>query len=166
MSTDHGAQLHLPLTALDLSLTASGITHPDGRADTYAPPRKLKGGDRLLWWAETFDVVLADDRPDVVVWERPFLHPGRPAGTMALGGLYGVWLTSLARYMRTRSTVVQVLEPVPPKSLKKAWTGNGNATKDDMRAEAIERSLDVAGLDDNAVDSLALWVLTREGVWS
>jgi hypothetical protein len=35
-----------------------------------------------------------------------------------------------------------------------------------MRAEAIERGLDVAGLDDNAIDALALWFLTREGVWS
>ena len=39
-------------------------------------------------------------------------------------------------------------------TVKKAWTGKGNATKDDMIAEAERRGMKV--IDDNHADALAI----------
>lgn len=147
------------ILALDVSLTATGVTRPDGLADTLRPPSKMMGDDRLAWWAETFHVLVADSRAQHIVIESPFNHGTHGASSLKLGEVYGVLKVELAR----AGTHVQTW--VPPKKLKKAWTGNGNADKELMRAAAVERGLSVAGLDHNAIDALALWVCAHQGLW-
>lgn len=46
-------------------------------------------------------------------------------------------------------------ESVPVGTIKKHWTGNGNASKDMMIAEAVKRGFDPK--DDNEADALALF---------
>lgn len=147
------------ILALDVSLTATGVTHPDGLSDTLRPPKKLMGDARLAWWAETFHVLVSDANAQRIVIESPFNHGTHGASTLKLGEVYGVLKVELSRGRDHVQTWV------PPKKLKKMWTGNGNADKELMRAYAIERGLSVAGLDHNAIDSLALWVCAHQGLW-
>ena len=94
-------------------------------------------------------------------------NPGaRPATNHSLGNLYGIFYACVARYIATRLTVVMLADPVPPATLKKAWTGSGKASKLEMWQTARERlGYDATvGLGDDATDALALWHLCREGV--
>lgn len=145
------------LIAFDLSLTASGYVSPSGEADTLKPPKGLVGPARLDWWGQTFEVILADAKPTRIVVEQPYV--GHRNNTLKLGELYGVFNRCVHR-----ATPTPVTTWVPPSTLKKAWTGQGNSPKEAMSRSATFRGFDVKGLDDNAVDALALWHLCREGV--
>ncbi len=147
------------LLALDLSLTASGVVDPDGNADTLKPPKGMIGGERLAWWHQTFVVLLDQHKPTRITVEKPFSR--FPSVTEALNKLYGQFDTALVKYGKP-----VVMTWVPPSSLKKAWTGKGNATKDEMRYWFRHSfAYYPADLDDNAIDALALWHTTRLGHW-
>jgi Holliday junction resolvasome RuvABC endonuclease subunit len=148
------------LLALDLSLTASGVVDPDGNADTLRPPKGMIGGERLAWWHQTFVVLLDQHQPTRIAIEAPYV--GHRNNTLKLGELYGVFRHALAEHGRPI-----VITWVPPSSLKKAWTGDGRATKYGMRYWAVNHlGYDrAADLDDNAIDALALWHTTRDGMW-
>lgn len=78
--------------------------------------------------------------------------PPYASGSASLGLVHGVIRCTLAAYG------VRVAQ-VAPSALKKWSTGNGKATKEDMRAQAISDGLiapEGSGLDDNAID--AAWL--------
>jgi Holliday junction resolvasome RuvABC endonuclease subunit len=147
------------LLALDVSLTATGVVDPDGNAETLRPPRGMIGGERLAWWHQTFTVLLDQHQPTRIAIEAPYV--GHRNNTLKLGELYGVFQLALTQHGRPI-----VITWVPPSSLKKAWTGKGNATKDEMRYWFRHSfAYYPADLDDNAIDALALWHTTRLGHW-
>jgi Holliday junction resolvasome RuvABC endonuclease subunit len=148
------------LLALDLSLTASGVVDPDGNPDTLRPPKGMVGGERLAWWHQTFTVLLDQHQPTRITIEAPYV--GHRNNTLKLGELYGVFQLAITQHGKPI-----VITWVPPSSLKKAWTGNGRADKLLMRLAArYEHDVDTTtDLDDNAIDAIALWHTTRDGMW-
>lgn len=153
--TASSLHVHTPrVIALDASTTKAGIAYPDGRLDTLKPPPKAKGGDRLLWWQTTYEVIFADHRPNVVVVEDSFSR--HMAATKVLQQAQGVLLAAIAG-------TGAVLQAPKPTQLKKAATGNGNASKADMIAAAQALGFDPAN-DDEADAALLFWG-AHQGWW-
>lgn len=148
---------HVPtlrVVALDASTTKAGIAYPDGRLDTLKPPPKATGGDRLLWWRTTYDVIFEDHRPTVVVVEDSFSR--HMSATKVLQQAQGVLLAAIA-------ATGAVLQAPKPTQLKKAATGNGNASKAEMIAAAQALGFDPANDDEG--DAALLWHGAHVGWW-
>lgn len=137
---------------LDLSLTATGIAYADGTTATIKTDQK--DGDRrllhiegvVLWAAgECQGPMGADMWPDLAVIED---LPINAKGAGITGMVQGV-----VRALLIRAGVPYVL--IPPGTLKKYATGNGGATKADMRVALLQRT-GVDLRDDNQVD--AAWL--------
>lgn len=135
--------------AIDLALGTTGYCF--GPAfddyDVLKCPAKLRGGERLDWWYESFRVLLSTP-VDAVVVEAPFLHPKHPTGSVSTIELHGLvrWL-----FFHERLSYIAV----PPSTLKQWATGRGNASKELMMACAQERGW--KGDDDNEADAFLLW---------
>lgn len=135
------------VVALDPSLSATGVADsaaPD-RPFTIAPPQGLRGPARLFWIQKQVRQACAG--ADLVVIEG-YSH-GSKYQTHALGELGGVirltiWCMNI-RYA-----------DVPPPVRMKVATGKGQAKKEHVLAEAIQR-LGYQGHDNNEAD--ALWLL-------
>jgi Holliday junction resolvasome RuvABC endonuclease subunit len=142
---------------LDLSLTATGIAWSGGRTETITTTPKATLPRRLRTIRDTLAAGLDDDLaqragyPTVaVVEDLPFTR-NNAAGQ--LGTVHGIVRVLLDDLLLVGDLAAVVL--VVPGSLKRYATGNGNANKAQMLAEAIRR-LDYQGSDDNQVD--ALWL--------
>lgn len=142
--------------AFDLSLASTGVCFPDGRTDTLRPPSKLDRNERLSWFASSFDVIMEDWRPTLVVIESPFMGANRQTG-LILSELHGVLRERVGRH----GVVLQV---VPPSTLKRMATGSGAATKEQMVARARELGADVA--NDDEADAFLLAHGARAGWWA
>lgn len=139
---------HLPdpgtprVLGLDLSLTATGVAHPNGALSTITPPGR--GDERLRHLRDTIAQAAANQVDLAVIEDLP-THANSAGVT---GMVHGVARTALMD-----AGVPYVL--VSPASLKKYAAGRGNATKPDMRMALYQRAgLDVR--DDNQVD--AYWL--------
>lgn len=138
---------------LDLSLTSTGVAHVDGTPDRLAPPR-LTGMERLAWLrSEVHRLVLqqrltSERLVDLVVIEGYAMGSKRQSHSYATGELGGV-----IRLMLHTSLIPYV--EVAPASLKKYATGKGNASKDEVLAEAIRR-LQYQGANNDEAD--AMWL--------
>lgn len=140
---------------VDLSLTGTGLATEDGvrhvssSAIDDPDPRR-----RWLRLSRIVGNVLEDTwNVDLVAVESPSLGQGRQVGTLDRMGLF--WLL-LDRLLVAGILVVEV----PPSSLKKYATGDGSASKPDMRMALFRR----AGIDlrnDNEVDA---WWLRAVGL--
>lgn len=110
------------------------------------PNRYEGGGMRYLRFrrhaVELMDMV----RPDVVYYEEVRRHMGVDAAH-----IYGGLLSALTMLCEERSIPYQ---GVPVGTIKKHWTGKGNAKKDAMIAEALRRGF--TPKDDNEADAIAL----------
>lgn len=136
------------VVGLDLALATSGVAHSDGTTGLIKTTPDQRRTDRLI---HIRDAVLAFRHVDLAVIE--FLPKQVAFGGVELGMVHGVVLTAL------HEAGTPVLE-VPPSTLKKYATGNGNANKDDIRAELIKR-LD---LDIRQPDERDAWVLRAIGL--
>ena len=137
--------------ALDLSLAATGIAHPNGDLSTW-PPR-TKNDERLHEIGDAVRLMADIDNPDLIALETPFV--GANASTaMKLGMLQGaVRFVLLERHLPYL--------PVTPAVLKTYATGGHLATKADMRMDLYKRTgQDVP--DDNQVDAAWLRLLTLD----
>lgn len=130
--------------AFDLSLTATGVAHTDGRPDTLKC--RHTGMERLAWFREQVTGLVLAERPEVVVVEG-YSFGSHDAGSRAIGELGGV--VRLALW-----DLVACHVDVAPKSLKKFATGKGNAPKDSVMLAAARHGF--AGDDNNAAD--AFWL--------
>jgi hypothetical protein len=145
--------------AFDLSLTGTGVAHPNGETETLRPPKDASSGMARLAWirdavAERVPVDLAhggdEDWRTLVVIEGYSMGPQRGSAGVAqmlgeLGGVVRLWLW--------HNDFAWV--DVPPSSLKRYATGKGNANKELMLVEAVKR-LGYDGCSNDEAD--ALWL--------
>lgn len=111
------------------------------------------GGMRFLRFKGFLDDMLKNGKVSKLVYEEVRRHAGTDAAHV-YGGLQGV-VTSWAEENGIP------YEAVPVGSIKKFWTGKGNANKEAMVAECKRRSIDVS--DDNEADAVALLHLDMAG---
>jgi Holliday junction resolvasome RuvABC endonuclease subunit len=136
------------IVGLDLSLTAIGVARSDGPGVvTYqipSPATELDRVRRLKYLGTQVDRICRG--ADVVIIEG---HSFNSKNTHAhsLGELHGVVKVTL--YQRGITYIA-----IPPKSLKKYATNDGNAGKDKMLAAAIRAGFE--GDNNNAAD--AYWL--------
>lgn len=135
----------MKIVAFDLSLRRTGIADENG-AGTYSPADGDRGMRRLM---RIRNVVLQNSiGADLVVLEGYAF--ARPNQAHQLGELGGV--VRLALYENDVGYV-----DIPPALLKKYATNSGNASKEEMLSQAIQR-LEYHGHDHNESD--ALWLRT------
>ena len=138
------------LLALDLGTkmgwaTSGGVEQGKIKSgmQSFATDRFSGGGMRYL----KFEKWLNDmPRPTQVVYEEVRRHAGTTAAHV-YGGLMAV-LTKWCEANQIPYT------SVPVGTIKKFWTGSGNASKGKMIAEGNKRGFDTK--DDNEMDAIAL----------
>ena len=141
----------IPVVGLDPSLRATGLALPDGELLTITTPACKKGcplDERIERMRHIVGRVGVRVKIGcLVVIEGPAFGMNNKA-THELAGLWWALVVRLAE----QGNRIAVLSPG---QLKKFATGNGNATKADMRMALYQRAgLDVS--DDNQVD--AFWL--------
>lgn len=117
------------VAGLDLSLSRTGIAHPDGTTtSTKVRPATLKGGPRLAQILEQLDGLFLQPLDLVVIEDY---SPGSVgiAGKLANAELHGCVLLRCAK-------VGVPVAKVRPSALKRWATGNGSADKNDMISAA------------------------------
>jgi crossover junction endodeoxyribonuclease RuvC len=141
--------------ALDLSLSNTGVAYLGG-SDVLTYPLRGKGTMRLRWWASALHTLISEHRGRglVVVSESPFMHREHPKGSIGTIKLHGV-AELVAGNLGARYVEID------NQKLKKYATGKGNASKDDMLAEARSRGC-VTDSDDEA-DAFLLWWYWQDG---
>lgn len=140
------------ITGLDFSLTRSGlaVVEPGCAPLTYSvkPPAKLGLGQRRLRYLYQGIRELAAGT-DMILMEGPAFD--RNNGQHKMGG--GWWLTAHVLWLDNPGAVRVV---IPPKSLKKYMTGNGNAGKDEMLIAVMTRIENCPAANNDEADALAL----------
>jgi len=104
------------------------------------------------------DRILDIEEPEFVFAESPFFFSKRPGAFSALVEVVAQIRLAVYDYHPTIE-----IEMIPPKSVKEAFTGLGDARKDGMRNVILklndlnyEGDIDLSWLDDNAIDGLAI----------
>ena len=159
------------ILALDLG-TLTGLSYnPDGTDSVQVNTHTLATKEEIAAWGRNrmrrrcdprilrFADVLngLSPKPDIVVFEDVEFSTYTLQTQLWSSLRTTVWLTF------GRSTI---LECVPVTTLKKFATGSGAADKAAMLA-ALKRKfpqIKVVGLDDNAIDSLWLWIWATENL--
>lgn len=132
---------------LDLSLTATGYAVP-GLQGVIKPPGSARKGMARLDHIRSVVIGLIDNYGIGLVMVEGYSFASRQSHAHALGELGG-----LIRWSLWKCGVGYV--DVSPSTLKMFATGKGNAPKNAVLAEAINR-LGYEGHDDNEAD--ALWL--------
>ena len=136
------------MLGLDLSLTATGIAHPDGRVDIYRP--KSLGGtnlglDRMTEIRDHVISCVPADIELIILEALAFDGHDRNREQAQLTGMIRAGL-----YDRGFGFFA-----IPPNTLKKYACGNGHANKTEM-VQAAEKRLGYEGHDHNEAD--AMWL--------
>ncbi len=118
-------------------------------------PKKFEGGGFRYVKFESFLASLHAAHPIEMVW---FEAVRRHAGTDA-AHVYGGLLATLQRFCDSRGIPY---EGIPVQTIKKEWTGKGNAKKDAMIDECLRRGFEPA--DDNEADAIAILCIKHPGV--
>lgn len=95
----------------------------------------------------------------VVYYEDVQAHGPRDKPNTIAAHIYGGFVAHLEAWCDVQRVR---LVPLGVGTIKKSWTGRGNAKKDDMIAEAKRRGFKVGELDDNTADALAILHLAIE----
>ena len=140
----------MPITlALDLGTstgwalkTKSGIS---SGTQSFKTKRIEGAGMKYLRFRKWLDMNLHHGI-DEVYWEEVRAHAGTDAAHT-----YGALSGTLMAWCEENSIQYS---SVPVGQIKRSWTGRGNASKQEMIAEANRRGFDV--VDDNNADALAL----------
>lgn len=150
------------ILALDLGTTTGwavskrGLIHSGSQS--FKPGRFEGGGMRYLKFAGWLDEVFTSHlrTSSFVAFEEVRRHMGVDAAHA-----YGGFLATLTQWCELRRIPYQ---GVPVATIKKFWSGKGNAKKDFMIKIAQERGFDPK--DDNEADALALlhWAMHERNV--
>lgn len=149
----------MSILALDLGThTGFALLHPTGVciSDTwdFQPKRHEDAGMRFRRFREQLDALKRDYSVDTIYFEEVRRHAGTTAAH-----IYGGFMAVLKLWCVENTVAYQ---SVPVGEIKKAWTGKGNASKDEMIAEARRRGYDPC--DDNEADAIAILVHKTGGV--
>lgn len=136
---------------LDLSMTATGLTHTVEGARCVHTLKTKRAGDLRLVELKDQVVDLVKDCELVLI--EGYLNRSMSAGIT--GMVHGAVRLGLQEAGVKYGTL-------PPASLKKFATGKGNATKTEMAVAAFRRGDGIEFKDDNACDSWWLWVALNE----
>lgn len=155
------------IMGIDQSLTGSGITVFDGEHQYYylistSKTKNTKAPTidytrRLIEMTNEIEDLIIKHSPKYIAMEG-MSFGARGAAIFDLGGL-----SHLLRAMFVRQGVEFVI--IPPKTIKKYFTGSGNANKLEMIEEAMRRGADIPFFktiqkqkvfDDNVSDSYAI----------
>ena len=119
-------------------------------AGTIEPKPQATFEQRLLKIHQHVTTILKDHQPDIVVLEKIYSHSTHPATAPILGHVRGVICLCVAQ-QRIELTEQSV------KRIRKALTGNGNATKLQCQ-EFVKRLLNIKsdGFKLDASDALSL----------
>ena len=121
---------------------------------TLKPSRFEGGGMRFVKFVGFLNEIRGRMPVRMVAYEEVRRHAGTDAAHV-YGGLQAT-LTSWCEQLDPKLPY----EAVPVGTIKKHWTGKGNANKDAMMAEAFRRGWQPQG--DNEADALALLDLVLE----
>jgi crossover junction endodeoxyribonuclease RuvC len=135
---------------VDVSLTYPGYAVLADRKKVYIDSLKtgfLRGAERWQAIHSVFSDVIAKHRPDRIVFENYGFNSHRIAVLAEIGGIL--------RFSAFTHKIPYA--DVAPNSLKKFFTGDGNADKQEMMREAFKRGFICR--NDNEADAvaLALW---------
>lgn len=114
----------------------------------FAPQRFEGGGMRYVRFKRWLNELRSAGAVQGVYFEEVRRHMGVDAAHC-----YGGLMAHLTEWCEQRDPKVPY-EGIPVGTIKKHWTGKGNATKEQMIAEAVRRGLNV--VDDNEADALAI----------
>jgi len=147
----------MALLALDLGTTTGFCVGERTGAlasgtQSFKPGRYDGGGMRFVRFRRWLDELHVAYPIKMVVFEEVRRHAGTDAAHV-----YGGLMATLQAWCEDK---VIAYGGVPVGTIKKAWTGLGNASKGEMMAAAIVRGF--APLDDNEADALALWHCAKE----
>lgn len=120
----------------------------------FKPKRFESSGMRFVRFRSWLDEICGNIKPEIISFEEVRRHMGVDAAH-----IYGGLMAVLTEYCVIHGIEYQ---GVPVGTIKKSFTGKGNAKKDAMIAEAIKRGFNPA--DDNEADAIALLLHTVEGV--
>jgi Holliday junction resolvasome RuvABC endonuclease subunit len=142
----------IAVVGLDLSLSSTGVTLPDGTSRTIRPRAGSDDNSRRLHEIVTrLDLYLKVTKPDVGVIESVFVYRNRKTAMLLAG---------LAWCVRHRFFELDIpYVDVDNQQLKEYATGNGHASKDEM-VEAARMAGAVVANDDEA-DSFWLHAMGR-----
>lgn len=141
----------MKILALDLGTkTGWAVVAPSGSIYSGVEEQKTTrfegGGMRYMRFAQWLDQFHMRKTLDLVVFEEVRRHLSTDSAHA-----YGGFMATLTRWCEERKVPYQ---GVPVQTIKKFWTGKGNASKDVMVKIARERGFKPA--DDNEADALAL----------
>ena len=135
------------LLALDLGTKTGWAANTDAGIQSgmqsFANDRFSGGGMRYLKFERWLDEI---PRPDQVVFEEVRRHRGTDAAHV-----YGGLMAVLTSWCEKNEVPYQ---GVPVGTIKKSFTGNGNAGKNLMIAECVRRGF--KPIDDNEADALGI----------
>lgn len=137
---------------LDLSITATGLTHTvEGAACTHVIKTRDRDGDGRLAQIRLAVRELGHGA-EFALMEAP---TARSFSSVISGMVHGVVRLELIEMGIPYASIL-------PASLKKYGTGKGGADKTLMRMEAFKRADGIEFEDDNACDSWWAWVMAND----
>lgn len=121
-------------------------------SQSFKPGRYDGGGIRFVRFRGWLDELQVGFPIKRVVFEEVRRHAGTDAAHV-----YGGLMATLQAWCEENKIPY---EGVPVGTIKKYFTGRGNADKAAMIAEAVDRGF--APVDDNEADAIALWCCTMQ----
>ncbi|WP_315132834.1 hypothetical protein [Achromobacter marplatensis] len=147
------------ILALDLGTKLGwAVLSRDGRivhgTEAFTPRKSWTPGQRWLRARSFLTDVIVRHQVHAIAYEDVKRHAGTDAAHA-----YGAFLCLVQMVADSHRTA---LLPVGVGTIKKHWTGKGNADKDAMKAQAKVRGFSV--VDDNDADALAIlhWAVDQE----
>jgi Holliday junction resolvasome RuvABC endonuclease subunit len=128
------------------NLNSRGVRQQQSGSESFRPRSAEGAGMRYLKFQRFLDE-LAKSGLDWVAFEEVKQRPK----SAAAGHVYGGFMATLTAWCEANAVPY---EPIPSGTIKKHWTGKGNAGKEIMLAVAHRRGYTPA--DDNEADALAL----------
>lgn len=152
-------ETNIVILALDLGTkTGYAIRDRDGRTihgtEVFTPRKSWTPGQRWQRFRSWLSDTIVKHQVNRIAYEDVRRHIGTDAAHA-----YGAFLAFVEVLADSHNLTLQ---PVGVGTVKKHWTGKGNAKKDEMIAEAKRRGFRPDG--DNSADALAIldWAVSKE----